>query len=318
MSTTRNRTAVRPSTTPAQRLRSSCAAVRVSFTWLGMRKTLTPQQKAEAAESFGAKGQYLSAGKKLLDTKHPSFKAVTAVRGKVLALWKGLTLPYPEPGIRLIRQSEVEQFDQQMKLRQGELAEAVQQLDRRFSELKSSARERLGRLFDASDYPSTLEGWFKVEWDFPSVEPPEYLKDLNQEIFEQERARAAARFDDAVRLAESAFLEEFAKLVSHICERTSGDKKVFRDSMVENLVEFFDRFRKLNVQSNEDLDALVERAQQIVRGIEPDALRSNQRLRQSIAQQLSGVQQTLEGMLVDRPRRRILRTPVTQLAAEGA
>ncbi len=65
------------------------AAVRVMFTWLGARKTLTQEQKSQAADTFGAERAYLSAGKKLLDTSHPSFKAVTAVRTRVIAFWKG-------------------------------------------------------------------------------------------------------------------------------------------------------------------------------------------------------------------------------------
>ena len=42
------------------------AAVRLSFIWFGVRKTLSPEQKAQAADAFGAEGNYLSAGKKLL------------------------------------------------------------------------------------------------------------------------------------------------------------------------------------------------------------------------------------------------------------
>lgn len=97
-----------PATPPAQRLRATMAAVRVSLKWLGVRKTLTPEQKAQAADTFGAEGQFLSAGKKLLDTKHPAFKAVTAVRGRILGYWRSLTLPFPEPGVRLIRQDDIE------------------------------------------------------------------------------------------------------------------------------------------------------------------------------------------------------------------
>jgi hypothetical protein len=74
---------VRSNQSPAQNLRASMAAVRVSFTWLGTRKTLTPEQRAEAAQPFDAIGQYLSAGKKLLDTSHPAFKAVTAIKTKI-------------------------------------------------------------------------------------------------------------------------------------------------------------------------------------------------------------------------------------------
>src|SRR5271165_4028892 len=86
--------------TPADRLRTTMAACRVAFTWLGTTKTLTAEQKAQAAEPFDAEGQFLSAGKKLLDTKHNAFRAVTAVRTKITDYWRGLTLPFPEPGIR--------------------------------------------------------------------------------------------------------------------------------------------------------------------------------------------------------------------------
>ena len=80
MTTATEDTAVRPSTSPAQRIRATMAAVRVSISWLGVRKTLTPQQKSQAADTFGAEGHFLSAGKKLLDTKHPVFRMVTRVR----------------------------------------------------------------------------------------------------------------------------------------------------------------------------------------------------------------------------------------------
>ena len=78
---------------------TSTAAVRLSLRWFGVRKTLSPEQKAEAAEAFGAAGEFLSAGKKLLDTRHPAYSAVTSVRGRIPSVWKGLSLPYPEPGV---------------------------------------------------------------------------------------------------------------------------------------------------------------------------------------------------------------------------
>ena len=299
-------------TTAARRLRSTMAAVRLSFVWFGTRKSLSPQQKEEAADSFGAEGTFLSAAKKLFDTRHPAFKAVTAVRGRAVSLWKGLSLPFPEPGIRLIRQDDVPVFDVQLTSLRAELEEAVAALDEHYGELRAAARERLGRLYNPADYPDSLVGLFKVEHDFPSVEAPAYLRELSPELFRQEQGRVTARFEEAVRLAEEAFLAEFAKLVGHLTDRLSGGEdgkpKVFRDSAVENMSEFFARFRSLNVRSNAELDALVEQAQRVVRGVEPQQLRDNATLRQQVAAQLSGVQATLDGLLVDRPRRRILRS----------
>src|SRR5207253_408613 len=100
--------------------------------------------------------------------------------------------------------------------------EAVGSLDDHYAELQSAARIRLGTLYNPADYPATLRGWFQVEWEFPNVEPPDYLQQLNPELYEQERARVVARFEEAVQLAESAFLDEFGKLVSHLCERIQG------------------------------------------------------------------------------------------------
>jgi hypothetical protein len=289
------------------------AAVRVSIRWFGIRRSLTAEQKAEAAEPFGAEAKFLSAGKKLLDNTAPAFKAVTTVRGRVIAFWRSMSLPYPEPGVRLIRQDRIEGFTEQMREFQEELAEAVANLDRHYSDLRNAARQRLGSLYNPGDYPESLSEMFSIEFDFPSVEAPAYLQQLNPQLYQEECRRVQQRFDEAVRLAEEAFAAELAKLVSHLTERLSGAEdgkpKTFRNSCVENLNEFFQRFRQLNIRSSEQLDSLVADAQRIIRGVEPQALRDDQGLRQHVATEMGRVQSMLDGLLVDRPRRNILRRP---------
>jgi hypothetical protein len=313
MTTVLHETTLSAETSPAQRLRTGMAATRVSIKWFGIRRTLTAQQKAEAAEPFGAEAAFLSAGKKLLDTAHPSFKAVTAIRNQAVSFWRSLSLPYPEPGLRLVRQDRLEAFAAQMTQFQEELAAAVQSLDRHYSELKATARQKLGHLYNSADYPDSLAGMFEIAFEFPSVEPPDYLRQLNPELYQEECRRVAARFDEAVRLAEEAFVAELAGLVSHLTERLSGTEdgkpKIFRDSAVANLREFFERFRSLNVRSSDQLDQLVSQCRRIVEGIEPQDLRDRQNLRQQVATELSRVESVLDGLLVDRPRRRILRSP---------
>lgn len=190
---------------PTRKLRTKMAAMRLGFTWFGTRKTLSNEQKAQAAESFGAAGQFLSAGKKLIDTRHPKFKAVTAVRTQAQSYWKGVSLPFPEPGLRLIRQDELDQISDRMGRFRAELEGEVAELDHHFEELKLAARERLGDLFNDCDYPASLDGLFEINWDYPSVEPPEYLKRLSSELYAQECQRVQTRFDEALQAAEQAF-----------------------------------------------------------------------------------------------------------------
>ena len=85
---TTSRTTTLPTNTPtsqlernaANRLRTTMAAVRLAFTWLGVRKTLAPEQRTTAARAFDADRELLSASKLILDTKNPAYRAVAAAR----------------------------------------------------------------------------------------------------------------------------------------------------------------------------------------------------------------------------------------------
>jgi len=143
------------------------------------------------------------------------------------------------------------------------------------------------------------------------VEPPSYLMRVAPEVFEEERRRVVSRFEEAVRLAEQAFATEFGRLLSHLSERLTndqtGERRVFRDSAVTNLTDFFARFQQLNVRSSPELDALVEEAQRLVRGVSPQALRDSDSLRQQVAAEMARVRGQVKGLLTDAPRRRLVR-----------
>jgi hypothetical protein len=321
--TTSPHTTSRPTTQPtnnpttqtspnaAQRLRTTMAAVKLSFTWLGVRKTLAPEQRTTAARAFHADLELLSASKTILDLKHPAYRAVAAVRSEASSYWRTVTLPFPEAVNRLLPQNSLGLFANTMQTYRERLQEAARELSSQYDTIKSEAERRLGTLFNASDYPTTLDGLFDMEWSVVPIEPPQYLVALNPEVFRQEQARVRERFESAVELAEQAFATELQRLTAHLAERLTGlhdgQPKVFRDSAVQNLREFFERFRRLNIRSSPELDALVEQAQQTITGIEPQALRDSNRLRQMVARDFEQIQASVGELLVDRPRRNILR-----------
>ena len=92
---TTSRTTTQPTNTPttqlernaAQRLRTTMAVVRLAFTWLGVRKTLAPEQRTTAARAFHADRELISASKLILDLKHPAYRAVAAVRSEASGYW---------------------------------------------------------------------------------------------------------------------------------------------------------------------------------------------------------------------------------------
>jgi hypothetical protein len=295
----------------ANRLRTTMAAVRLAFTWLGVRKTLAPEQRTTAARAFHADRELLSASKLILDTKNPAYRSVVAVRSEASGYWRTVTLPFPEAGVRLLPQNSLGMFASTMQTYRERLQRASQDLAAQYDTIKSEAQRRLGSLFNQADYPSTLDGLFDMEWSVVPIEPPQYLVALNPEVFQQEQARVRERFESAVELAEQAFAAELQRLTAHLAERLTGlhdgQPKVFRDSAIENLREFFERFRRLNIRSSPELDALVEQAQQTITGIEPQTLRDSNRLRQMVARDFEQIQASVGELLIDRPRRNILR-----------
>jgi hypothetical protein len=58
---------------------------------------------------------------------------------------------------------------------------------------------------------------------------------------------------------------------------------------------------------NPELDALVDQARQVITGIEPQQLRDSVRLRAMVANDFTRIEQAVGDLLVDRPRRNILR-----------
>jgi hypothetical protein len=286
---------------PAQRLRITMAPCRVRFIWFGAEKALTPEQKARAAERFDAAPRSLAATKKLLDTRHPAFRNLTAVRNQIDSYWRTTTLPFPEPCIRLIPLDRVDEFNRRMAAYSAELQDAAAGLERDFGELKADAARRLGSLFEPADYPETLLGGFAVRWDFPNLEPPSHLSWLSPSVHQLEEFRVQTRFDEAVRLADQAFLEEFGRLVAHLCERISGadpdgTPKVFRDAALDDLGDFIARYRRFNLRSEARLDEMVALVKRTLEGVAPQRLREHQGLRRTVAAQLSWVLASLEAM----------------------
>lgn len=297
--------------TLARGLQNEMGAVSISFTWFGVTKMLSEAQKDRAANVFDADKELLSAQKKLIDTKNPLYRACTKIKSQATRYWQDVTMPYPQSGIRLIRREDVTKFDTQMEEYRRQLDTAAAILATHYVSLKESAQEKLGDLFDANDYPASLENQFAIKWSYPSVEPPNYLMSFNPALYRQEQQRIQQQFENAIEMAEEAFCAELNGLVEHLVEtlrdNPDGSKKTFRSATVENFQKFYNEFSKFNVRENSQLDRLVRQARDTVAGVDPDALRKDNNLRVNVSQQMQAVRAELSALVAEAPRRRVRR-----------
>lgn len=206
-------------TTLIEKLRKTTTAVSITKMQFGRRRSWDAESIKRAASEFGCDAAFISGSKKLLDYSNEKYRAVASIMSQATLAWKAATVPHPEPGVRLIQREKVGAFEDKMKALRVELNAAVEELDAAYPSMKEEAKSRLKDLYDETNYPASMVGVFGLEWSYPNLTPPEYLKDLNPGLYEQELRRVQARFDEAITMAEQAFVDEFKKAVASLADR---------------------------------------------------------------------------------------------------
>ena len=236
------------------------AAARVSFTWFGVaEEDADPRAEGPGPpEAFDAEGQYLSAGKEA--DRHEARRLPRRhgdPRNKVDSVLEGTgRCPTRSPSVRLdpAGHDVVESFAAQMADFRAELDDAVANLDRHYAELKQAAREAtLGGLFKpvglSRDRGRPLRRRRGTSPTCPSP-PSDYLVQLSPGALRgrrrargsppgSRRGRAAGRAGVRGRV-RPGWSPTSADRMAGTGE--DGQPRVFRDSAIANLTDFFGRF----------------------------------------------------------------------------
>lgn len=162
------------------------------------------------------------------------------------------------------------------------------------------AQGGLGPLYDARDFPTVgkLASLFGLEWQWLALGVPENLPAALRaeaaEKMERQMTEAANEVRDALRTA-------FAELVAHAQERLTdgqdGKRKIFRDSLIENIQNFIGVFSHRNVMNDTDLAQLVDRARQVMVGVTPERIRDYASVRDNMRSQFEQIRTALDGMI---------------------
>lgn len=302
----------------SETLRELTIPCRLTFRWLGNRKSLSQEHKVRAEQAFAANRGTVSASKRLIDKAHPRIRKLTEIKGLTRSYWEAMTLPFTEKGIRLLKRVDLTFFNQAMDTYRIQMDEAIAELRQDWQQIKDQARHTLGDLYDPFDYPNDPSSEFEIHWDFPSIDAPSYLSDLSPEIYAEEKRKVEQSFREAARLAESHFIEEFSKIISHLAARLEpkpdGSRQIIHASALENLNEFFERFGRLNITSSQELQSLVTQAKELVAGTTPSDLRDMSYLRREIKSGMEKISEQLNQFVVT-PKRRSIQMPTPQEAA---
>lgn len=150
---------------------------------------------------------------------------------------------------------------------------------------------------------------FGVSLRYLSFDTPAALEGVSSAIWQREKENAAREWAEALDECKMVLRGGFSELVDHLVDRLqpdpeTGKRRKFQDSMIEKFDEFVKTFNARNITDDAALADLVARAREIMRGVGASELRSNEALRNAVAQSMRDIKSAVDPLIVDAPTRR--------------
>lgn len=174
-----------------------------------------------------------------------------------------------------------------------------------------TAKEKLGPLFDRTEYPraADVDALFTFEWQVVEIGTPDQkLRGVSQALFEKEKAKAELVWSSAVGQIEQALAAGMQDVVTHLAERLGGGDekpKRFRESALRKVTDFLDAFAQRNIGGSEQLAGLVAKAKALTNGVDVKALKDDAKVRQQVVAGFADIKKSLDTMVEAKPSRAI-------------
>lgn len=291
----------------ANELRNDVVAIELFLSHIGRRRAISEKQSQEVAEHFGAERRAIGTSKHLYPQNQGQIKRISSILTEVRRCWLERTIGYRK-GVRLLRKAFLPEWIAKCKELQAELDDALLDADSHYAEIMEAARDFLGaQLYNPNDYPSKFIGSVKISWGVYNFEPNEELLRLAPETYQREQQRVRKQFENAIAVYEQEAREQLSGLVGNLLEKLTGEddgKKVkYTEAATTNLRDFFDRFEKIGVRSDTELNDLVQTAKDALGGVTMKEMKKSVVKRRSMADTFKEVNSQLDKMLTAAPVR---------------
>jgi len=222
--------------------------------------------------------------------------AVGRISGKIRNWFHEQTLPWSDGGDRLLTMSNFKDFKGQLKIFEIEFADAVKTFCDKYSTLISAQAFTMGRLFDRSEYPDVddIANKFALRYTFsPVPEVGDWRVDANAEDKKELEEQYQQAYDDRLGSTTRDLWDRLHGVLTHMADRladtSEGEKKIFRDSLLETPVKLCELLTKLNVMNDPKLEAARKSLESAICNIDIKDLRKSQGARLEVKTQVDEI-----------------------------
>jgi hypothetical protein len=222
---------------------------------------------------------------------------ITKLAGEIRE-WHGRqTLPWSDTGTRLLPMTNFFDYKQQLGVYEAEFKSRINTFIQQYPNIIQSMVYKLGNLFDRSEYPDAdkIESKFNLRYTImPVPETKDFRVDIADDIREEMQKEYQKAYEGRVETAMSDAWSRLHNTLEHMVDRLSGDdKKIFRNSLVDNALELTNLLTRLNVTKDPKLEQARQALEQSLVGVTADDLRESQGARQEILSRVNEIMESI-------------------------
>ena len=218
--------------------------------------------------------------------------------GEVRKIWIKYTLPWMDDGIRILPSDLYVKFSGEIKKAISEDQKAVVKFAKRFPDLVATAPERLGVFINDNPLPDVnqIKDKFGVRLNYM---PMPTSGDFRCQILDSEAEKIKADIEQNVQNATfdamHSIWTRLDEMVTNIATTLKEPKKIFRDSLINNLKEYVELIPQLNLTGDSELEKIRQEAKSKLTKLMPENLRKHKRDRKQAALNAEEIMKKIQG-----------------------
>lgn len=197
-----------------------------------------------------------------------------------------LTMPWSDLGVRLLPTAMFAEYYKEITAAETEFHRLVDAFLQAYTWAQAQAQARLGNLFSSDDYPSVeiVAAKFRFRHSqTPIPDAGDFRLDIGNEAQDALRKQYADFYAQQLNNAMGDVWQRTYDALQKMSERLdyadADNKKIFRDSLVDNVREMLGLLSKFNVTGDQRMENMRVRLEDAMLGVSADALRDDDTFR---------------------------------------
>lgn len=210
------------------------------------------------------------------------------------------TLPWNDEGARILPTKNYFEYTQKLQALKGNFEKAVETFLINYPALIEEAKQRLNGLYNEKDYPpigKILKKYnFSIQFD-PIPDSADLRISLNQEEITSISKDIETRLKEAIANANKDLWTRLFEVVKHVSDRLHEKDAIFRDSLINNIIELVQLLPRLNITDDPNLEKIRKDIEARLCTVRPEEIRESEEIRKNTARTADEILNSMAGYL---------------------